>query len=230
MATMRATPRLLLAATMLLSASLAMALSANSRPGMDISGRWNVNYQLSDDAEALLAEREQEQMEEMRAQEKKRRGRTPLEELGEEMTAPPPFDRNRSRDRRNAREIELRRMLGVTKMLEIVQPASGATVAIQSDDDSRKFESGERSQISMPEGQLADLQAGWDGEWFVIERRVSKGPRVVERYRRLKKTDQLESIIKWSGDSPLAGIKVHRIFDRAVGTAPPPDPTRGPVR
>lgn len=227
---MKAIPRLLFAAATLLSATLALALSETSKPGIDISGRWSINHTLSDDAEALLARREQEQMDEMRRMQEKRRGRTPLEQLDEEMVAPPPFDPHRSRDRRAAREAELRRMLGITKVLEISQPASGATVTLQSDDESRKFESGERSQVSMPEGQLADLNAGWDGEWFVIDRRVSRGPRVTEKYRRLKKTDQLESIIAWYGDSMLSGIKVHRIFDRAAGTAPPPDPTRGPIK
>jgi hypothetical protein len=227
---MKAILRVSFAAAMLLGATLAMALSAASKPGIDISGRWNINDTLSDDAEAILARREQEQMEEMRRMQERRRARTPLEQLDEEMTAPSPLDPHRSRDRRTAREAELRRMLGVTKVLEISQPATGETVAIHSDDDSRKFESGARSQVSMPEGQLADLTAGWDGEWFVIERRVKSGPRVVEKYRRLKKTDQLESTIAWAGDTLLTGIKVHRIFDRAVGTAPPPDPTRGPVR
>lgn len=227
---MKARLLLSLTAALLLHVSLAMALSATSKPGMDISGRWHINYTLSDDAEAMLAKQEKEQLAEMRRLQEKRRGRTPLEELNEEMTAPPTFDPGRRGDRRTAREAELRRMLGVTKVLEISQPPDGATVAMQSDADSRKFDSGSRSQVSMPEGQLADLKTGWDGEWFIVDRRVSRGPRVIEKFRRLKKTDQLETIIAWSGDGDLEGMKVHRIFDRAVGTEPPPDPKRGPVR
>jgi hypothetical protein len=229
---MTAIPRLLVAAAFLLSAPLAMALKENSKPGMDISGRWNINYTLSDDTEAILARREQEMIEEMRRMEKRRSGRTPLEQLDNEddESRPPPFDPRRRQDRRNEREAQQRHLLGVTKVLEIAQAASGATVEIRSDDDSRKLDSGSRIQVSMPEGQLADLDAGWDGEWFVIDRRVRSGPRCIEKYRRLKKTDQLETLIAWYGDGPLSGIKVHRIFDRATGTAPPPDPTRGPTR
>jgi hypothetical protein len=96
--------------------------------------------------------------------------------------------------------------------------------------DSRRFEAGSRSQVSMPQGELADSDVGWDGEWFVIERRASRGPRVIEKYRWLKKTDQLESRLAWSGDSPLAGIKVKRIYDRVVGAVAPPNAELGPVK
>jgi len=217
---------------MLMSAPLAMALNATSKAGIDIGGTWNINYSASDDAEAILAKREQEMMDEMRRLQKRRQARTPLEQLDNEDddARPPPFDPRRSRDRRLEREAEQRRMLGVTTTLEISQPAGGATVAIRSDAESRSFDSGSRVQVSMPEGQLADMDAGWDGEWYVIDRRVRGGPRCIEKYRRLKKTDQLETSVAWYGEGSLSGIKVHRIFDRATGTAPPPDPARGPTR
>ncbi len=65
----------------------------------------------------------------------------------------------------------------------------------------------------MPEGQLADSWVGWDGEWFIIERKVRSGPRALEKFR-LTKTGQLEYMMKWSGDSELSGIKVRRLYDR----------------
>ena len=75
--------------------------------------------------------------------------------------------------------------------------------------------------MSMPEGQLADSNVGWDGEWFVIERRVRRGPRVVEKFRLLK-TGQLEYLMNWGGDTELAGIKTRRVFDRAAMRRRPP--------
>lgn len=223
--------RTLIIAALLLNVSVAFALNATSKGGIDLSGRWNINYALSDDAEVLLAKRQEEEMKERRRWQERERGRTPLEQLDEPVIAPPMGDPRFGREKRNARETEFRRLLGVTKSLEILQPPDGATVEIRSDVETRKFQSGLRSQVSMPEGMLADSDVGWNGEWFTIERKARKGPRVVEKYRRLKKTDQLESIIAWSGETPLEGIKVHRIFDRAVGTAPPPpDPNRGPVK
>jgi hypothetical protein len=222
--------RILVTAALLLNVSAALALSAGAKAGIDLSGRWSINTVLSDDAEVLLARRQEEERQERRRWDERNRGRTPLEQLDEPMTAPSVTDSRYGRERRTAREEEFRRMLGVTKFLDIKQPADGRTVEMRSDAESRSFQAGVRSQVSMPEGQLADSNVGWDGEWFVIERKAYKGPRVVEKYRRLKKTDQLESVIAWGGDSPLDGIKVHRIFDRAEGTAPPPDPTRGPFK
>jgi hypothetical protein len=227
---MNAMLRVLMAAAMLLGATLAFAFGATGKPGMELNGRWSINSALSDDAEAMLAQRQEEEMKERRRWEARERGATPLEQLDEPMIAPAPNDPHYGRERRTAREAELRRMLGVTKTLEIRQPASGERLEIRSDAESRSFQPGLRSQVSMPEGQLADSNVGWDGDWFVIERKVRNGPRVIERYRRLKKSDQLESIIAWSGDTLLAGIKVHRIFDRAVGVAPPPDPNEGPIK
>jgi hypothetical protein len=53
---------------------------------------------------------------------------------------------------------------------------------------------------------------------------------VTEKYRWLKKTDQLESILSWGGDTILSGIKVHRIYDRMSQPPPAPDPEQGPSR
>ena len=119
-------------------------------------------------------------------------------------------------------------MLGISDTLQITQ--SGATIDIVSQVDTRRFEAGSRSQVSMPSGELADSAVGWEGPWFVIERRAKRGPRVIEKYRWLKKTDQLESQLAWGGESPLAGITVHRIYDRMLTAPPPPDPDSGPVR
>ena len=95
--------------------------------------------------------------------------------------------------------------------------------------ETRRFTAGSESQVSMPEGQLADLKAGWEGQWFVVQRRARGGPRVTEKFRLLK-TDQLEYQMAWSGDTELAGMKVNRIFDRAQGEPPVRDPDLGPVR
>jgi hypothetical protein len=89
---------------------------------------------------------------------------------------------------------------------------------------------GSRTQVSMPEGELADSRVGWDGQWFVIDRSVHGGPHVVEKYRLMPKTGQLEYEMKWSGQSELAGMKIRRVFDRSTAAPPPADPAAGPTR
>ena len=119
-------------------------------------------------------------------------------------------------------------MLDISDTLSIKQ--SAARVEITSQQNSNRFDAGTRSQVSMPQGELADQRVDWDGPWLIIERHASKGPKMVQKFRWLKNTDQLESIMSWGGDSPLDGIKVHRIYDRMMTPPPSPDPDSGPVK
>lgn len=206
-----------------------------SRQNVNLSGQWRLNTALSEDAQMLL----RQHLNQNRKDEENREKR--LMRASGSMLPPPesaqsnsdalPSPARLSNSRRTAQERHmsaLRQMLGISKTLTITQ--SGASLQIVSEVDSRRFEAGTRSQVSLPSGELADSSVGWDGEWFVIDRRASGGPRVVEKYRWLKPTDQLESLMAWSGEGPLAGIKVRRVYDRVVEALPPPDPGHGPVK
>jgi hypothetical protein len=204
------------------------AFDAASSRGMDLSGTWKLNTALSDDAERMLAER----------MEKERQRYAQWRREEERMQVPPidvdspgasrsgPSAARRASQQR--RDENLRRMLAISDTLTVQQ--TGSTVDITSAVESRRLVAGSRTQVSMPEGELADSKVGWDGQWFVIDRKVSRGPRVLEKYRVLPKTGQLEYTMAWSGDSELSGMKVRRLFDRASAPPPPPDPAAGPVR
>lgn len=216
--------------------ALAGGFDAVSKQGVDLSGHWKLNAAASDDAEALMQKRIAEEAK--RRAERMKRDREegafwlppdpppePEREAGPDARPPRPGDRPQ---RRSRRYDGLRQMLGISNTLDITQ--SGSRVDIVSQVDARRFEAGVESQVSMPGGELADSRVGWDGQWFVIQRKASHGPNVTEKYRLLKKTDQLESVIAWGGDSPLAGIKVHRLFDRGVADTTVPNPDEGPVK
>ena len=126
------------------------------------------------------------------------------------------------------RQESLNKMLAISDTLSIRQ--EGATLDIVSAVESRRVVGGARTQVSLPQGELADSNVGWDGHWFVIDRRVRGGPRVVEKFRLVPKTGQLEYQMAWSGDSEIAGMKIKRVFDRATDAPPPADPAAGPVR
>jgi hypothetical protein len=119
-------------------------------------------------------------------------------------------------------------MLNITKTLSIRQ--EGRRIEIESAVESRRFDAGTESQVSMPEGQIADLEAGWDGEWFVVHRRARSGPRAIEKFRVIKKTGQLEYYMAWSGETELSGMRVRRIFDRTQNAPSVGNPDVGPVR
>jgi hypothetical protein len=191
---------------------------------VDLSGRWAVNGALSDDADALLAKRLEKQLQ------RERRWRD--QEAREEGAQPLPPAEPLSKPQTSRVLAQLRRALELYSTVEIKQSDAGAMIEIRGDGGQRRFTAGDRSAISMPEGQLAEAEVGWDGAGFVIDRKVRKGPHVVERYQLLKKTGQLQVIISWGGasDELLSGIKIKRVFDRSEGPLPAPDPDVGPVR
>lgn len=224
--------RLLLAVALLIAATSAHALRNASPPDMSLAGRWTVNIAASDDGEAMLAKRREEQMKEMRRDEERRRRRMQQDPFAWEPEFTPPERTPQRIAEMEERERRTHQMLGLTKSLEIEQDERGSKLTITSDFETRRLDAGSSSQVSLPQGQLADAEYGWDGEWFVIERSARNGPRITEKYRRLKKTDQLELLVTIKGDTSLSGMKVRRVFDRAPAEArvTPSEDVMGPVR
>lgn len=207
----------------------AAALDALPPRSVDLSGTWKLNAALSDDAEHMLQERQR------REWERYMRWRKQQERMYPPAAAPPievdgPATREPSPSRRASmkrRQEVLYKMLAISDTLDIRQ--DGATLDIVSAVESRRVVAGSNTQVSMPEGQLADSKVGWDGQWFVIDRRVRAGPRALEKFRLVPKTGQLEYQMKWSGESELAGMKIKRVYDRVTEQPPPADPAAGPV-
>jgi len=213
------------------AASTAAALDAVPSRPVDLSGSWQLNAALSDDPQHMLEELQRRQHEQyMKWRREQERAYPP--------NAPPPIDvegsaapRGPSPSRRASikrhQEI-LQQMLAISDTLVIHQ--DGSTLDIQSAVDSRRVVAGSHTQVSLPEGELADSKVGWDGQTLVIDRSARQGPRVVEKYRLVPKTGQLEYEMKWSGDTEIAGMKVKRVFDRVKVVPLPADPAAGPVR
>ncbi len=221
---------------LVVASTSALAYEAYPRRATNLEGRWTLNTQQSEDAEAILQERVDRERERFRREfERYRRSQTQSDRgippIGAEGVDIPPATRAAQERvmRRQQREMDLyKRMLNVTPWLRIKQ--EGTRIEIASAVETRVFSAGSESQVSMPEGEIADLKVGWDGEWFVIQRKARRGPNALERFRLLKKTDQLEYQMRWRGDTDLSGISVRRIFDRASGEEPVRDPAVGPVR
>jgi len=209
----------------------AAALDAVPSRAVDLSGSWKLNAALSDDAEHLLEEHQRKERE--RYMQWRRQ-----QEQAYPPGVPPPIDiegpatpREPSSARRASikrRQENLYKMLAISDTLSIRQ--DGTTLDIASAVESRRVVAGSRTQVSLPEGELADSKVGWDGLWFVIDRNVRHGPRVVERYRLVPKTGQLEYEMKWSGESEIAGMKIRRVFDRVTVAPLPADPAAGPIK
>ena len=222
------TYRLLAIGLLLCSAGAWADYAAAPKRAIDLSGAWKLNAAQSEDPERMLQERlDAERERYMRRRQEYEASRPPEVPPPIDIDAPPPTRTPGPRPWQKQQQENFRRMLGLTQTLHIDQRA--ATVEIVSDVETRRITAGSRTQVSMPEGQLADSTAGWDGEWFVIERKVRRGPRVIEKFRLLK-NGQLEYLMAWSGDTELAGIKARRLFDRSTAPVSAPNPDGGPVR
>jgi hypothetical protein len=220
------------AAVLSLWSALALAdFAATPKRPVELAGFWILNTATSDDPEAMLAERQAEEWERFERMQRR-------EEASRPRGMPPPIDvdaptpsgegrRRGPRPWQKQQQENLRRMLAVSPTLEIKQ-LEPTRFEFVSAVESRRVQAGSHTQVSMPEGQLADSRVGWDGEWFVIERRVRRGPSALEKFR-LTKTGQLEYFMKWSGDGELAGMKIERFYDRRVGPAPAASPDSGPL-
>lgn len=210
--------------------ALADYAAAPKKP-TDLTGFWVLNTGASDDPEALLAEKqgkEWERFDRMRRREEESRPANMPPPIDADV--PPPGAGGPGRGPRpwqKQQQENLRRMLGISPTLEI-KPVDPGRFDVISAVDSRRVQAGSHTQVSMPEGQVADSWVGWDGEWFVIERRVRSGPRALEKFR-LTKTGQLEYLMNWSGDSELSGIKVRRLYDRRTAPVPEGNPDHGPL-
>ncbi len=114
----------------------------------------------------------------------------------------------------------MRALLGETRGLSILQTST--YVDLRTELTSRSLEIGTQSQVSLPTGELADQRVRWQGGRLVVERRVPRGIRVVETYRRLPETDQLEVTVRRSGgtDDGLGKVELRRIFDRDASDGP----------
>jgi len=212
------------------SALAVAGFAATPKRPVDLTGYWVLDTARSDDPEAMLEKRqaeERERFERMRRREEESRPRGMPPPIDADRPLPGPDRRATRRPWQKRRDENFRRMLGVSDTLEI-RPLSPTRFEMISAVETRRLEAGSRTQVSMPEGQLADSRVGWSGEWFVIDRRVRRGPRAVEKFRLAPKTGQLEYLMVWSGDTELSGMKVRRFYDRRTEPAPAPNPDSGP--
>jgi hypothetical protein len=209
----------------------AAALDAVPSRAVDLSGSWKLNAALSDDAEHMLEERQREERERYMQWRRRQEQSYPpgtLPPIDIEGPANPREPSSARRASMKRRQENLYKMLAISDTVSIRQ--DGTTLDIVSAVDSRRVVAGSRTQVSLPEGELADSKVGWDGLWFVIDRNVRHGPHVVERYRLVPKTGQLEYEMKWSGESEIAGMKIRRVFDRVTVAPLPADPAAGPIK
>lgn len=113
----------------------------------------------------------------------------------------------------------LRLLLGDSPTLSIVQTMT--YVDLRTSGTARSLELGAESQVSLPTGELADQRVRWRQGRLIVERRVPRGPKLVETYRLLPATDQLEIELRRSAGDGFPKLAWRRVFDRERDEAEP---------
>jgi hypothetical protein len=95
----------------------------------------------------------------------------------------------------------------------------GGYVDLRFGSGTRSLELGSESQVSLPTGELADQRVRWSSGRLVVERKVPRGAKLVETYRLLPGTGQLEVTMRRSGGDGFPKIEWRRVFDREPAAA-----------
>lgn len=185
----------LLSAALIVSGATFAGLKATPPKGIDLSGAWKLNAELSDDPQKI--------MDDMRArmQERRFRGKGTNDDM----------ENTRAGGRPDPRGM-FRRELETKTEFKIQQQAQTFTLKSVNGTDSCKTK--EKAQVSTFDGGLADRECGWSGKVFVIEIKPIEGPRRYERYELSQDGKQLITTTEIKGDR-LPGVKLRRVYDRA---------------
>ena len=148
------TYRLLAIGLLLCSAGAWADYAAAPKRAIDLSGAWKLNAAQSEDPERMLQERlDAERERYMRRRQEYEASRPPEVPPPIDIDAPPP-NRAGAAAMAEAAQENFRRMLKLRRPWTFDK--RGAVVEITSAVESRRVTAGSHTQVSMPEGQLAD--------------------------------------------------------------------------
>ncbi|HTX24567.1 MAG TPA: hypothetical protein VMD03_07920 [Steroidobacteraceae bacterium] len=202
-------------------------LSDEAPPGVNLSGAWQLDPQLSTDSRQVLQHLVQ-----------KRKGRPPpdADEIGAgsdtgegpDEQGPPGGGRGYgprvSQGGVNDLPVDITLQLSMLRggdFLRIEQRPS--ELVVSNGDTTRTFVPGERSVVSVPSG-VADQRSGWKGKQYWIQIRPQVGPSVTEKLRLSDKGDQLIETIDITGEGRVRPLHVTRVYTPARGIPAPPLP------
>jgi hypothetical protein len=195
----------LIGATLLTSSVACAGLNSTAPADVDLGGTWTLNRDASDDQRAALGERKLHI----------ERREAPSESGSISGGGPPGAGRMSDADLESMHEQMMQRLASAER-IDIEQRTDAMTLKT----DARTVSCGttETTQVSTPDGGVADRQCGWDGNAFVIELKSPDGVTQRDSYtltgdgKQLIVTTKLES---GGGDAPAMSMVTRRVYDRA---------------
>jgi hypothetical protein len=193
--TMQNTHRLLIVATLAILCAGTFTVGTQSATVPNLSGKWKLNHERSDDARQKLdnALPTRNVVD--------RRGR----DVGQNAD---PRDTDREQARRRIEAI-----IDASEMLDITQDEKEVKV-VEGDLRERKFYTdGRPSQRQDQRGNLVTVRAHWTGQRLVVDTKLADGGRFSESYSLVPKSEQLMVTLTSTDPRLRQPLVLHRIYE-----------------
>jgi hypothetical protein len=216
----------------LLSCGVAMASFKTSAPkGVDLSGRWKLSPELSEDPHAAVEVAREEMRDKNKDEKKKGRHRTrggmrpPDENRGHlppGETIPNPEDHRQPNDDSNdksaeddsARDVNLDPLeRAVTTPAEFAIQQEPEAFVLMTRDATDTCRPKRPGQINVPGYGMTDRECGWDKSAFVVQVEPKQGPQSITRYEIDKENGRLVVTSELKGER-IPKIQVKRVYER----------------
>jgi hypothetical protein len=184
-------------ASFVFSGLASAALKASPPKGVDLSGRWKLNKELSEDPHGAI----EFAREELKAKAKKKAGRSKRVDSEEE--------RESSRFDHMADSLE--EAITTPEEFAIQQEAAAFVLVLPEATDTCR--ASRKDEVVVSTGAKAERQCGWDKRVFVIELKPERGPTRTARYELDPENDRLIVTSQLKGER-IPEIQVKRVYER----------------
>jgi hypothetical protein len=175
------------------------ALKSSPPKDVDLSGRWKLNKELSEDPHGAI----EYAREELKAKAKRKAGRSRRADSEEE--------RESSRFDHMADSLE--EQITTPEEFAIQQEDGAFVLVLPEATDTCK--ANRKDEVLVSTGAKAERQCGWDKRAFVIELKPERGPTRTERYELDKENDRLIVTNQLKGER-IPEIQVKRVYERVA--------------
>jgi hypothetical protein len=195
----------IIGATLLTSSVACAGLKSTAPADVDLGGTWTFNHDASDEQRGVLGG----------GQLHMERRDAPSGSGSISGGSPPRAGRMSDGDLESMHE-QMKQRLASAERIEIEQRADDMT--LKTDAGAVTCDTTETTQVSTPEGGVADRQCGWDGNAFVVELKSPDGVTQRDSYTLADDGKQLivtTKLDRGGGDAPAMSMVTRRVYDRA---------------
>lgn len=185
-------------------------LKVSAPADVDIGGSWKLNPEASDDPKQALEKMRQDMKNRMGGMRGAMGGVPGGGRMGGAMGGARGGAPGEAGGDHESRRRQLEQRLATSEQIQIAQQANA--LSLSTDNGSTSCDTPEKTQVSTPDGGMADRRCGWDGKSFVIETKSADGFTQRERYE-LAPDGRLLMVTQINA-ARMPKITVKRVYER----------------